>query len=351
MTLYAEDRGDGVKRLYRFPVIFPADQWQLVVPHSMRAFTAGGLKYWSQYSHDGETRSCMTFAKPRTNASGRVVRLFGGRKHVQREDNGGLCDPENCAEYQSTQCNMDGRIIFWIPGVESLGPLEIPTRSFYGLTGIIEVLKGVGFARGGRISGFLNAQRQTFWITKRFESVPHLDPETGKSKRVDQWIIRLDAPIDVARLLRNRDDDAVQVAGERAAQVLGVDEGSEVAANEASGANEDRELVEGELVDDAPVTAPTPAAPPEHEAVPPAVASLAAVPANPLATALADLNALLTELGVEQASFERYAAKKWGAGWLKNVNGVHKASQFVASHRDEPAALLHKMQQELDVFA
>ncbi len=30
--LFGEDRGDGVKRLYRFPVVFPADAWQSVMP-------------------------------------------------------------------------------------------------------------------------------------------------------------------------------------------------------------------------------------------------------------------------------------------------------------------------------
>src|SRR5450830_124719 len=33
LEAFGEDRGDGVMRLYRFPVIFPADTWQLVMPH------------------------------------------------------------------------------------------------------------------------------------------------------------------------------------------------------------------------------------------------------------------------------------------------------------------------------
>lgn len=356
MTLYAEDRGDGVKRLYRFPVIFPADQWQLVVPHSLRTYTAGGLKYWSQYSDDGTERYCMTYAKPRTNRDGRVIRIFGGRKHVRREENGGRCDPENCAEYQSRQCNMDGRIIFWIPGVETLNPLELPTRSFYGLTGVIEILKRVGFARGGRISGFLNAQRQTFWISKSFESVPHID-EHGKAVRVDQWIIRLDAPVDVARLLRGRDEDALVVEAERSAQVLTVGEVAPFGAGTPASANEVREQVQGEIVDADPAdsrpssTAPRAATAPSAQTTAAAAApkSAAAVPAAP--TALADLHALLTEMAVEVALFERYAAKKWGAGWLKNPLGINKAVQLVQAHRADVASLIHKMEQELNVFA
>lgn len=37
MDAYAEDRGDGVKRLYRFPVVFPADLWQSVMPRQLPA--------------------------------------------------------------------------------------------------------------------------------------------------------------------------------------------------------------------------------------------------------------------------------------------------------------------------
>src|SRR5436190_23616577 len=38
LTAYGEDRGDGTRRLYRFPVGFPADMWQAVMPHELIAW-------------------------------------------------------------------------------------------------------------------------------------------------------------------------------------------------------------------------------------------------------------------------------------------------------------------------
>ena len=46
--LFGEDRGDGVKRLYRFPVVFPADAWQSVMPHELVAWTANERRVWSE---------------------------------------------------------------------------------------------------------------------------------------------------------------------------------------------------------------------------------------------------------------------------------------------------------------
>ena len=48
MEAFGEDRGDGVTRLYRFPVVFPADAWQNVMPHEMVTWTA------SQVPHRGQ---------------------------------------------------------------------------------------------------------------------------------------------------------------------------------------------------------------------------------------------------------------------------------------------------------
>ncbi|MES2089299.1 MAG: hypothetical protein V4532_04870, partial [Pseudomonadota bacterium] len=52
LETYGEDRGDGL-HLYRFPIVFPADQWQTVMPHELAAWGAQDKRYWSQYSADG----------------------------------------------------------------------------------------------------------------------------------------------------------------------------------------------------------------------------------------------------------------------------------------------------------
>jgi hypothetical protein len=94
LDAFGEDRGDGVKRLYRFPVVFPSDQWQTVMPHELVAWGASERRFWSEYSDDGRTRWCKCHAPVPMDESGkRAIRLFGGRKTVTRADNGGLCEP------------------------------------------------------------------------------------------------------------------------------------------------------------------------------------------------------------------------------------------------------------------
>jgi hypothetical protein len=38
LAKFGEDRGDGVARLYRFPVVFPADAWQVIMPHALMCY-------------------------------------------------------------------------------------------------------------------------------------------------------------------------------------------------------------------------------------------------------------------------------------------------------------------------
>ena len=122
MELYAEDRSDGVKRLYRFPVIFPADAWQSVIPHELVAWTTNERRFWSEYSEDGQTRYCATHAPVSISESTRrTIRVWGGRKSIRRAENGGLCDPDAWLEYQERRCNLSGRFVFFIPGSRRFG--------------------------------------------------------------------------------------------------------------------------------------------------------------------------------------------------------------------------------------
>jgi hypothetical protein len=163
---YGEDRGDGAKRLYRFPVVFPTDVWQAIMPHALMCYGASQLKYWSEYSPDGRERFCMMFEKVPVDGNGkRALRIFGGRKHVRRPENNGLCDPEKCPEYQSRQCNLTGRFIFLIPGIPSISAIELATNSFYSMKAARQTLETIAFMRGGRISGFLEG-KTSFMMTK-----------------------------------------------------------------------------------------------------------------------------------------------------------------------------------------
>src|SRR5437660_12373963 len=74
----------------------------------------------------------------------------------------------------------------------------------------IQKFETIAFMRGGRISGFLDAKKTSFFITKRLMEVPHIDEER-RAVRVAHWIIKLEAPIDVTaatgvRRGRHRDD-------------------------------------------------------------------------------------------------------------------------------------------------
>ena len=159
---FGEDRGDGSNRLYRLPVVFPADAWQAIMPHALMCYGTSQLKYWSEYSPDGHERYCMTFDRVPVDSGGkRAIRIFGGRKHVMRTENNGRCDPEICPEYQAKQCNLTGRFIFLIPGIPSLNAIELATNSFYSMNAARQTLETVGFLRGGRVgSGPAGRERQ-----------------------------------------------------------------------------------------------------------------------------------------------------------------------------------------------
>ena len=201
LDLYGEDRGDGVRRLYRFPVVFPADVWQAVMPHDLVCWGAGEKKFWSEYAADGRTRLCKCYVPvPQDRTSRKPLRLFGGRRTQLLAENSGMCDPELCPEYQARKCNLSGRFIFYVPGIRSCDAFELRTNSLYAMTRAIEKFEALAFLRGGRISGFLDAKRTPFYISKVEREVPHID-EQGRSVRTKVWLIEMEAPIDVAALL------------------------------------------------------------------------------------------------------------------------------------------------------
>src|SRR5207344_1662164 len=84
----------------------------------------------------------------------------------------------------------------------------------------IQKFETIAFMRGGRISGFLDEKRTSFFITKKLKELPHID-EAGRAVRVTHWIIELEAPIDVTALLRaNEEDETAIVNGGEAARML-----------------------------------------------------------------------------------------------------------------------------------
>ena len=314
LEAYGEDRDDGVKRLYRFPVVFPSDFWQVVMPHELAAWGAAEKRYWSEYSPDGRVRYCKQHASvPFDDTGKRVIRLFGGRKTMLREQNGGLCDPESCPEYQRRQCNLTGRFLFFIPGIRSISAFELHTNSFYAMNMAIQKFETISFLRGGRISGFLDSQRTPFYLTKKLMEVARID-EQGRAVRVPQWIIDLEAPVDVTALIRhNEDDGAVIVQARQAVQVLEGAKGPEdgvAVANQMSPATESVDCKPDAQVDwkEIAVKGPT----------------------------FEQVSDRAKSYGIDKVQYEAYADQRWGRGWRLNAAGRQHAYDELERYRNDP---------------
>ena len=313
LDTYGEDRGQG-HRLYRFPVVFPSDHWQTVMPHELAAWSTHEKRFWSQYSPDGLVRHCMRHAPvPMDDTGRRTIRIFGGRKTMPRDENGGICNPDSCPEYQARQCNLTGRFLFFIPGIRSISALELPTTSFYAMSAAIQRFQAIAQMRGGRISGFLGRDRTTFFLTKVLKEVPHID-EHGRAVRVPQWIIELEAPVDVTALLRDHEDEETAIQQARlATQVV---ESSHTAAD---------------AVD----------APPES----------AAVAQRPGRPTLEQLLERAQGMGVPRERYAAYADRRWGRGWRINPHGRGRAWDELDRYRNDPAGYLDKIEAELNQMA
>jgi hypothetical protein len=358
LTMYGEDRGDGAKRLYRFPVVFPADMWQAVMPHELIAWGANEKKFWSEYAPDGRVRYCKCYAPvPMDHTGKRAIRIFGGRKTTLRQENGGLCDPELCREYQNRQCNLSGRFIFFIPGIKSIGAFELHTNSFYAMNAAIQKFETIAFMRGGRISGFLDGKRTSFFITKTLKEVPHID-ETGRAVRVAHWIIDLEAPIDVTALLRaNEEDETAIVNGNQAARMLeGTWPARDVAEDAPPSSTADsevpaaRDAVGVELPGASSQGHEPYAAPPRVQGGSVGDVRLSKSEGSSGPSFEQVINAV-AEFGVDGARYTAYAAKRWGPGWKINVAGRRRALAEIEGFRDDPDGLTNKIDAELDVFA
>ncbi|SFV17825.1 recombination directionality factor [Pseudoduganella namucuonensis] len=333
LDAHGEDRGDGEVRLYRFPVIFPADAWQSVMPHELACWARSEKRYWSEYSSDGQTRRCMMFSPAKVDQrSQRALRTFGGRGTQPRPENDGLCDPERCPEFQSRQCNLSGRFIFYIPGIRSLDAFELHTNSFYALSRAIERFEAIAFMRGGRIAGFLDRQRTPFYLTKKLREVSHLDAKTGQPVRSAHWIIELEAPVDVAALLAQHDEHGALRLADEAARTLQGNAPAESAFHSY--------VETGETDAPAPVQATEPTAN--------AIAATSAAPATkPEGAGHAAVYAIGAELGVDRGRLDAYLDWAWGAGWCRNAQGIKRVLAELTNYRGDPDGLRARIDVEI----
>lgn len=197
MRLYAEEGEEGF-HLYRFPVVFPVDSLDSVMPHGLKCYNRNELRYWSEYTDIGN-RICMQREQPKKG-----VKTFGGRTLTSR----GACDPEKCVEYQKELCKISGSFVFFIPEISGLGAIKLSTTSFYALSNARDALISIAAMRNGKISGVVNGE-PIFWITKKLEAVSRIDVKTGNVTKQQQWIIKLEANIDVVEMFAQQENTAL----------------------------------------------------------------------------------------------------------------------------------------------
>jgi hypothetical protein len=187
LALYGEARPDHLaeKRLYAFPVVLATDDWLDVLPHTFMCREGRTLKYWAAYGEDG-VRRCHTHAPVHFDPKSRR-KQFPKRPVVLRKENEGLCDPEHCEEFALGSCKLSGFVRFYVHGLKGMFLFEIPTQSFYALSGARAKLEELMRVRG-RISG-LHEGKPLLWITKHRQEISRYSPEHQRYVREKQWLI------------------------------------------------------------------------------------------------------------------------------------------------------------------
>ncbi|WP_020201327.1 hypothetical protein [Cupriavidus sp. WS] len=323
LDLYGEDRGDGNgRRLWRFPVIFAFDDWLQNMPNQLIAWTGSGRQFFSEYGPDG-LRYCKTYAPvPKNDRSNRAKRVWGGRSVILRQDSDipdGLCDPQECPQYQSGGCSLSASFLFAVVKIKGLGLIELPTTSIYVLQKAHAAMQTVSLARG-KLSGV------EFWVSKTEVEVSRIG-EDGLPTRQRQWLITLDAEIDIGALLDGSDrphPGHLQAATEAAAALEGP-AGSEVALNSGEGSVS---AAESPVVDTLQSRGESTAHPDPDDVT-------------------SQFDDLVARLGLRgdasRAQLKAFAQASFGTGWTKRPADVHRLLEDMRAGLANPIAFREKL--------
>ena len=143
-------------------------------------------------------------------------------------------------------------------------------------------------------------------MTKTLKEVAHID-EQGRAVRVPQWIIELEAPVDVTALLRDYEDQETVIAqAQLASQVL-----------EGEVPLQDAEATEGSM--------------------------------RPGPPTLDQLRGRARAYGIEPDRYTAYADSRWGPGWKLSPHGRSRAWDELERYRNDPQGYLDKIESELRV--
>lgn len=138
-----------------------------------------------------------------------------------------------------------------------------------------------------------------------------------------QWIIELEAPVDVTALLRDREDeDTAIVQAQLATQVL---DGAPTWEGAGADVDADVDAVVASVIAEAPKDAPV------HDGD----------------LTLEHLLARAQAYGIAADQYQAYADRRWGRGWRLNPHGRRRAWDELDRYRNDPQGYLDKIESEL----
>lgn len=195
LAMYGEDRGEGI-RLYRFPVVFHSDDLNEIYPNEFKRY-GGKPSYESFYDMEG-IRKCRYLPEivQEEGASRKVVQRLRREKIVR-----GICNPAQCPEFCCGECKFRGHLRFYIPGITTLGLIEMSSTSSYAAEAIWGDLQRI-LELIGTIPRYnpANPDQNIFWITKKQETRSYID-ENNRQRTGLQWVPSLQAEIDMGKVL------------------------------------------------------------------------------------------------------------------------------------------------------
>lgn len=328
LSLYGQEveiEGVKVPALMRFPISAVSDEVEENLDFAYKCYTATGLKYWSAPA-DAEAAAkldttpgklvCMQFQEVPRTPEGKAVRLQNGRGVTCRS----LCQPQSCAQFQGGQCQMEGKLYFYVPGIKMAAPFEMKVSSkCFGMEAEA-TLDQIRTATKGNLTRF---ERPIFFLTKKERQILMGD-ENGHPKRVKQHIVVLEAAVDIPHLRMGQPATALIDAADSAAPALEggwngafVSHPNATAAIEGNGANEasNSTFALSTTSQSRAVATVTPAAPespvPTGRALQQAVGSAA------------------NEAGVEKERLTAFAKKHFGDGWITDEQSLVKLAELL----------------------
>lgn len=340
---YAADDGN----VYTFPVIFPADDLNLIFREGFEAWKASELSFWSE--PDPQTGELLCKKRQEIKADKTRRKRWGGRP----VETVGPCDPNGCDIFGAGHCMHHGSLYFYVPGCPGVGFIELQFTSIYASLGIGEVLELVQHGLG-HIKGTHNGE-PIFWISKKRQEVSRIDWEKGKAERTEQYIISIEARgLDMAKVF------AMQEMGTAPMLAAPAKSGGALPylsneEREAPGTGEQMEETHGVLQGEAEETdegsyiaqgvkardfssgnsnsnnQPTePESRPQAEPAPETAAAPAAAGTKDIVKALrAEAFELVKKLGIDAKQFGERMAADIGAEWSTDMEALDQAIQLL----------------------